>query len=105
MVCKECCISGPPDAAFRQEPCFSLHRVRGVVCRHDIEFAASKRIEQSRRSAPGFDGRIPFYAVPELGVVVVVEPEMVHAYFARDMFFREWFMIVEKRHFPCRGEV
>jgi len=76
-----------------------------VVCRHDIEFAASKCIEQSPTIGAGFDGRIPFYAVPELGVVVVVEPEMVHAYFARDMFLQEWFMIVEKRHFPCRGEV
>lgn len=76
-----------------------------MVCRHDIEFATSKRIEQSPTIGAGFDGRIPFYAVFELGVVVVVEPEMVHAYFARDMFLREWFMIVEKRHFPCRGEV
>ena len=71
----------------------------------DVQAIVIQGLQQGLTVLFGFDGRIPFYAVLELGVVVVVEPEMVHAYFARDMFLREWFMIVEKRYFPCRGEV
>ena len=81
----------------------SIGEGRGLSPRHRVCRIEAHRAEPDDRHR--FDGRIPFYAVPELGVVVVVEPEMVHAYFARDMFLQEWFMIVEKRHFPCRGEV
>lgn len=60
-----------------------------MVGRHDIDRVVVNGFAQRRTVCQCLDRRIPFDTVSELFIIAIVEPEMMHAYFTRDLLFTE----------------
>ena len=73
-----------------------------MVGGYDIQFVRRHCCEQRFAVAAGFDSRVPFDAVALLRIVVVVEPEVMYTYLARDTFLLQRFVFQQCQLAGCR---
>ena len=73
-----------------------------MVGRHDVDRVVVDGFAQCRTVCQCFDRRVPFDTVSKQSIIAIVEPEMMHAYFARDLFLTERKLVAQQREFFCR---